>query len=147
VADIEQVERVATAGGRPSVTTPDVAAVGPVLAALRGTDLWADGGNLSDANGRLRITDVPSMVTDEVERAVINAAVRYPDAEFALEGAQGPAWYANHLTAAEGDALVAAFTSPALGREKVPGFVPDFFLRVEDGSSTTDLAGTFGQPD
>lgn len=140
-----EVTSIATGSGFVSVTVRDATALSPVLQRVRESDLWAKGGTLVLDPGRVKIVDVPGAVDDQVMEAILTAAVRFDEADFTLEGRHGPELYANHLTRAQGEELVTAFTAAELAGHATVGYSPDFNLRVfTDSGSTMDIVGTFG---
>lgn len=150
LATSSEVTRVAIAGGTPNVTAPEVKTMIALVPALRRHRLWSTGGSVQAENGRLRIMDAPARVTEAQLIAIIEAARRYPAADFALEatatGERYPELFINRLTAEEAAAVTSAFTESELGSDNAEGYELDFTIRAfgADGNPV-DSGGTFGR--
>jgi hypothetical protein len=148
VHHIPRVESVAIAGGEPSVQVTSAADLSAAIDRLRQVPLWDQGGMLQTDDGRIQLTDVPRRVTRAQMHAIIDAGVRYQDADFALTSSdESPGLYVNHLTVKQARALTSSLTAPALAYTGNDGFVLEFDIRASEADRTVDSHGTFGRPE
>ncbi|MCK5890953.1 hypothetical protein [Aeromicrobium sp.] len=144
--DLAGVQRAATAGGTFSLEVGSASSLPALMPRLRELPAWSAGGSVHAEEGRVRIMDVPDLVTDEQLQAVIAISLAHPAADVeisaAAQGAQVPVLYLNRLSEAEAANVVATLTDPALAHTADDGYQLDFALRSDAGDQT----GTVGVP-
>ena len=132
----------------PSIQVTAAADLGVALAAVEKLPFWAQGGNLSTVDGRVRLADVPELVTNAGLLAIIDAARAHPGGQFWLEAANvGPRYpelYVDGVSAVEADAIAARFVDPAMATATASAYVLEFNIRAVGAEGAIDTYGTFG---
>jgi hypothetical protein len=132
----------------PSIQVTEAADLGAALEAVERLPFWADGGNLSTVDGRVRLADVPELVTDAGLLAIIEAARAHPGGQFWLEAANvGPRYpelYVDGVSAEEAAAIAARFVDPAMVAATASAYVLEFNIRAVGAEGAIDTYGTFG---
>lgn len=134
--------------GLPSIQVTDAADLGAALDAVERLAFWTQGGNVGTVDGRVRLADVPELITGAGLHAIIDAALAHPGAQFWLEAANvGPRYpelYIDGVTADEAASIAARFLDPAMASATASAYVLEFNIRVSGAEGAVDTYGTFG---
>jgi len=132
----------------PSIQVTEAADLGAALEAVERLPFWAEGGNLSTVDGRVRLADVPELITNAGLLAIADAARAHPGGQFWLEaaneGARYPELYVDGVSADEAAAIAARFLDPAMTAATASAYVLEFNIRAVGAEGAIDTYGTFG---
>lgn len=132
----------------PSVQVAHAADLGAALDAIEGLPFWAEGGNLGTVDGRVRLADVPELVTNRGLNAIVDAALAHPGGQFWLEAANvGPRYpelYVDGVSSDEAASIAAGFLDPAMTAATASAYVLEFNIRAIGAEGAVDTYGTFG---
>lgn len=134
--------------GLPSIQVTDAADLGAALDAVERLPFWVEGGNIGTVDGRVRLADVPELVTGAGLHAIVDAALAHPGGQFWLEAANvGPRYpelYVDGVSADEAASIAARFLDPAMTSATASAYVLEFNIRVSGAEGAVDTYGTFG---
>jgi len=132
----------------PSIQVTTAADLGAALKAVERLPFWAEGGNLSTIDGRVRLADVPELITNAGLLAIADTARTHPGGQFWLEAAnEGPRYpelYVDGVSADEAAAIAARFLDPAMSAATASAYVLEFNIRTVGPEGPIDTSGTFG---
>ena len=130
--------------GFPFVSVANASDLLGVHEQLNASPLWQEGGTLWAENGRVRLTQLPASLTDAGYKAIIDASIAYPTAQFWLEapttGHGWPQLFVDQVSTEEAAGIQEALAGPFSAASADVNYV----IRAITAGGPVDTAGVLG---